>query len=125
MFLIIFDAHTKWLDVHVTSSATTVITIEKLQRTLATFGLPEIVVSDNGSSFTSHEFADFMRVNGISHVRTSPYYPSSNGLAEQAVQTFKIAMKRMTKGTIESRVSSSLFKYPVTPHSTTGVPPRN
>ena len=32
-------------------------------------------------------------------------------------------MKRMTKGTIESRVSSFLFKYQVTPHSTTGVPP--
>ena len=32
-------------------------------------------------------------------------------------------MKRMTKGTIESRVSSFLFKYQVTPRSTTGVPP--
>ena len=31
------------------------ITIEKLQRTYATFGLPEAVVSDNGLSFTSHE----------------------------------------------------------------------
>ena len=123
MFLIIVDAHTKWLDVHVTSSATAAITIEKLQRTFATFGLPEIVVSDNGPSFTSHEFADFMRVNGISHVRTSPYHPSSNGLAERAIQTFKMAMKRMTKGTIESKVSSFLFKYRVTPHSTTGVPP--
>ena len=101
----------------------TAITIEKLQRTFATFGLPEIVVSDNDPSFTSHELGDFMRVNGFSHVRTSPYHPSSNGLAEQAVQTFKTAMKRMTKGTIESRISSFLFKYRVTPHSTTGVPP--
>lgn len=74
MFLIIVDAHTKWLDIHVTSSSTAAVTIEKLQRTFATLGLPEMVVSDNGSAFTSHEFAEFMRVNGISHVRTSPYH---------------------------------------------------
>ena len=32
-------------------------------------------------------------------------------------------MKKMTGGTIESRVSRFLFKYRTTPHSTTGVPP--
>ena len=123
MFLIIVDAHTKWLDIHVTSSSTASITIEKLRRTFATLGLPETVVTDNGSAFTSHEFAEFMRVNSVTHVRTSPYHPSSNGLAERSVQTFKMAMKRMTGGTIESRVSRFLFKYRTTQHSTTGVPP--
>ena len=48
-------------------------------------GLPETVVTDNGSTFTSHEFAEFMRENGIAHVRTSSYHPSSTGLAERSV----------------------------------------
>ena len=123
MFLIIADAHTKWLDIHVTSSATALITIEKLRRTFSTMGFPETVVTDNGSTFTSQEFAEFMRANDIAHVRTSPYHPSSNGLAERSVQTFKRTLKRMTGGTIESRVSRFLFKYRTTPHSTTGVSP--
>ena len=104
MFLIIADFHTKWLDIHVTSSSTPTITIEKLQGTFSTMGLPETVVTDNGSAFISHEFAEFMRANGITHIQTLPYHPSSNGMAEWSVQTFKMAMKRMTGGTIKSRV---------------------
>ena len=123
MFLIIIiDAHSKWLDIHVTTS-TTAITIEKLQQTFAIFGLPETVITDNGPAFTSQEFDRFMKVNGISHVRTSPYHPSSNGLAERVVQTFKTTMKQMSGGSIESKVSRFLFRYRVTPHSTTGVTP--
>ena len=95
MFLVIVDAHTKWLEVHVTQTSTAAVTIQKLQQTFATLGLPETVVSDNGSAFTSHEFQEFMKQNGIAHVKNSPYHPSSNGLAERAVQTFKTAMKRM------------------------------
>ena len=123
MFLIMVDAHTKWLEVHVTQSSTAAVTIQKLQQTFATLGLPETLVSDNGSAFTSLEFQRFMKQNGITHVKTSPYHPSSNGLAERAVQTFKTAMKRMSGGSVENKVSRFLFKYRVTPHSTTGVPP--
>ena len=56
-------------------------------------------------------------------LRRPPYHPASNGLAERAVQIFKTAMKQITGGTIESKVSRVLFKYRVTPHSTTGVSP--
>ena len=64
-----------------------------------------------------------MKQNSITSVKTSPYHPSSNGLAERAVQTFKTAMKRVSGGSVENKVSWFLFKYRVTPHSTTGVPP--
>ena len=110
IFLIIADAHTKWLDNHATSSSTAPITIEKLQRIFSIMGLPETVVIDNRSTFMSHEFAQFMRVNGITRIQTSAYHLSSNGLAECSVQTFKMAMKRMIGGTIESWVSHFLVQ---------------
>ena len=58
---------------------------EKLRTTFATHGLPEVLVSDNGSVFTSEDFKVFTRRNGIRHVTSAPYHPSSNGLVERAV----------------------------------------
>ena len=82
MFLFIIDAHSKWLDVHCVNSATTETTIEKLRATFATHGLPEMIVSDNGSVFTSGEFKVFMQKNGIRHVTSALYHPSLNGRAD-------------------------------------------
>jgi len=48
-------------------------------------------------------------------VKASPYHPSSNGLTERAVQTFKTAMKRMSGGSVENKLARFLFKYRVTP----------
>ena len=47
----------------------------------------------------------------------------SNGLTEQAVKIFKSALKKLNTGTLQSRVNDSLFKYRITPHTTTGTSP--
>ena len=76
MFLLMMDAHSKWMEVHSTNSATSTATIELLRKSFATLGLPEVVVSDNATAFTSSEFVEFLKRNGIRHVRTPPYHPS-------------------------------------------------
>ena len=93
MFLVIVDAHSKWLEVLPVSNATTTVTIEQLLNVFTTQELPNTIVSDNGSMFTSDEFTQFVKQNGIEHIRTSPYHPASNGLAERSVQTFKMGLK--------------------------------
>ena len=123
MFLIVVDAHSKWMEVSIVQSATSNSTLEKLRALFATHGLPEVIVSDNGTAFTSTEFQEFVRRNGIRHIRTAPYHPSSNGQVERAVQTFKDSMKRTSTESLETRVSRFLFHYHITPHSTTGITP--
>jgi len=123
MFLVIVDAHSKWVDIHIVNQATSKSTIEKLRTTFATHGLPRVIVTDNGSNFTSAEFADFLTENGIKHVKSAPFHPSSNGLAERAVQSFKNGMKKMGEGTVETKLSRYLMRYRITPHTTTGISP--
>jgi len=123
MFLVLIDAHTKWLEVIPLSSTTSKVIIENLRMVFARLGLPETVVSDNASYFVSQEFEDFLQRNGIRHTTSAPYHPSSSGLAERAVQVFKTGMKRMTVGSLNVRISRFLFAYRRTPQTTTGHSP--
>ena len=123
MFLILIDAYSKWLEVIPMGSITTQATIETLKTIFCTHGLPEVIVTDNGPSFTSIQFREFSKQNGIRHIRSAPYHPESNGLAERAVQIFKSSIKKMTTGDLETNVCKFLFQYRITPQSTTGLSP--
>ena len=94
-FWLFVNAHSKWLEVMITNSATSLTTTEQLRKLIAVHGLPELVISDNGPAFVSEEFEMFMKQHGIRHRKTAPYHPSSNGLAERAVQSFKQALKKL------------------------------
>src|SRR5947199_7057559 len=47
------------------------------------------VITDNGPQFIARDFKEFIRLSGMTHVRTSPYYPQSNGKLERWHQTAK------------------------------------
>ena len=64
-----------------------------------------------------------MQKNGFQHVTSAPYHPSSNGLAERAVQMFKRGMKKQGQGSIETKLTCFLLSYRITPQTTTGESP--
>ena len=123
MFLVISDAHSKWLEIKIMNKITAWDTIQELREVFSTMGLCQEIVTDNGPTFTSLEFQKFLRHNGVKHITVSPYHPASNGLAERNVQTFKKAMIKNDTGTIRERVTRFLTKYRALPHSTTGLSP--
>lgn len=92
-FLIVVDAKTKWLEVEIMSSTTSFLTIRALRSIFARFGLPKVIVTDNGSNFTSFEFNQFLKRNNIQHKYSAPGHPASNGQAERFVQQVKKALK--------------------------------
>ena len=132
-FLILVDNKSKWIDVKLMDEGTNAKeTILKLKQVFSIFGLPVEIVSDNGPPFNSVEFITFCQVNGIKPVKTPPYHPQSNGIAEKAVQTVKKGLQKslfldknteINKKTILNRLENFLFVYRNTPCTSTGVSP--
>ncbi len=59
---------------------------------------PEVsprIISDNGPQFIARDFKEFIRICGMTHVRTSPYYPQSNGKIERWHKSLKGECIRM------------------------------
>jgi transposase InsO family protein len=57
-------------------------------------GVKARVITDNGPQFIARDFKEFIRIVGLTHVKTSPYYPQSNGKIERWHQTLKAACLR-------------------------------
>ena len=99
-------------------------TIETLQKLFDRYGISAQLVSDNGSQFTSEEFQQFVKRNGIKHITSAPNHPATNGLAERGVGNFKIATKSETEvKSLKIKLARFLLAYRNTPHSTAGEPP--
>ena len=105
------------MDVIPVHAATSSATIKKLRIIFATHGLPVRNVTDNGTVFISDKFEGFLKTNGVTHTRTAPYHPDSNGLVERAVQTFKQEIKQIQGHSLETRLARFLFKYRITYHN--------
>ncbi|CAH8609833.1 unnamed protein product [Dicrocoelium dendriticum] len=116
-FLVMVDAYSKWPEVIRMQTTSSNSMISEMRHVFSQHGLPKTVISDNGSQFTSYQFAEFCAQNGIEHVRTAPYYPQSNGQAERFVDTLKRALlKSKGEGTLDERLERFLLNYRVTPN---------
>ena len=130
-FLVLIDSHTKWIEVFKMHLTTSTKTIDILRDLFAAHGLPEEVVSDNGPQFTSHEFREFLRLNGIKQTLVPPYHPASNGAAERSVGLLKQALLKDVleakyggvRISLRHRLANFLLRYRNTPHSVTGRTP--
>ena len=105
--LVLIDTHSKWIEAVCTPSTSSTAVINELRTLFAKFGLPETIVTDNGTGFTSQEFKAFLQDNGVKHITSSPYHPASNRLAERAVQIVKRGLKKVTSGLLALQKFSS------------------
>ncbi|XP_015266210.1 PREDICTED: uncharacterized protein K02A2.6-like, partial [Gekko japonicus] len=93
LFFILVDAYSKWLEVVPVPSTSSQAAIRAMWRIFSGQGIPDTLVTDNGTAFTSAEFQAFTRYYGIRHVRSAPFHPATNGQAERMVRTTKDALR--------------------------------
>ena len=120
----VINAHSKWIDAVCSNSSSATAAIEHLYRIffLAVCSIPEIIVSKDAAG---EEFLSFITStsNGINHIILAPHHRSSNGLAEHVAQIVKNNLRKLTEGTINSRLAKILFAHRITLQSTTRTSP--
>lgn len=96
-----------------------------LKEMFSTFGIPNLIKSDNGPPYNSAEFEAFSKYMGFKHQRTTPYHHRSNGQVEAFMKNLT-KMRRIAKidnKSYKEKIIEFLAAYRSTPHSSTGKTP--
>lgn len=127
-FLIVVDSFSKYVEIVMMKTTVTNAVIDKFQKFFTVFGLPTILVSDNGPPFNSNVFQKYCKMLGIDFMNSPPWHPPSNGLAERGVQTAKKCLIRFCLGkesdlSIQDKIDKYLLWSRNTPNIETGRSP--
>lgn len=93
-YFIMVDAYSKWPEAVQVPSISSNEIVKQVHAFISRYGQPKVIVSDNGTQFTSSNFRKFCEERGIQHMCTPPYHPQSNGQAERFVDTIKRALEK-------------------------------
>ena len=123
--LVVVDDFSRFPEVEIVPSTSALHVIPKLDRIFSSYGVPEIVRTDNGPPFQSHAFADFAQYLGFTHRRVTPRWPQANGEVERFMKTLKKAYRTAfaERKPWKQELYKFLRNYRVTPHATTQTPP--
>ena len=108
-YLLIVDYFSRWIEISHLNKLTSQAVINSCKSIFARLGIPEVLQTDNGTQYSSREFARFAEYYGFTHLTSSPLHPSGNGEAERAVQTIKNLLRK------EEDPFTALLNYRATP----------
>jgi transposase InsO family protein len=121
------DYFTKWVEaeplVHITDADSKRFVWKNI---ITHFGIPRVLMSDNGSQFVSGPFREFCEQYGIRNHFSTPAYPQGNGQAESSNKTLLDGIKKRlekAKGRWVEELPNILWTYWTTPRCSTGETP--
>ena len=120
--LVLIDSYSKWPEVFMTSMPTASFVIQALRKCFSREGIPQVLVTDNGSQFCAAEMKTWLDSIGCRHLRTAPRHPCSNGAAENLVKTVKSALASANPKSfaeLEAFLDNFLLQYRNAAHATT------
>ncbi|CAJ2636298.1 unnamed protein product [Trifolium pratense] len=125
--IVAVDYFTKWVEAEPLFDITSLRILRFFKRNvLARFGIPQVVVTDNGTQFTDKDFQAFLVALGTKQHFTSVEHPQTNGQAEAANRVILRGLRRrldQNKKKWVEELDNVLWAYRTTPHSTTGETP--
>ena len=125
--LVAVDYFTKWVEAEPLAQITKA-KVENFVRNhiIFRFGIPKVIITDNGRQFDNAKFKEFCALFHIGHKLTSVAHPQSNGEAEVTNRTILHGLKTRlndAKGFWADELNSILWAYRTTPRVPTGETP--
>ena len=99
---------------------------DELIRVFARTGIPQKLLTDQGSNFTSTLMKQVLESLNVTHLRTSPYHPQTDGLVERFNGTIKTMLRRLSREAPKNwdeLLPYLLFAYREVPQASTGFSP--
>ncbi|XP_072089167.1 uncharacterized protein [Arachis hypogaea] len=125
--IVAIDYYTKWIEAEPLASITATQCRKFVWRQIITrFGIPEVIISDNGTQFTDKKFRELLEGLHISHRFSSVEHPQTNGQVESANKIIVKGLKKRldeAKGLWAEELGSVLWSYRTTPQTSTGETP--
>ncbi|XP_057744769.1 uncharacterized protein LOC130962591 [Arachis stenosperma] len=117
------DYYTKWIEAEPLASISSSNCKKFMWRQVITrFGIPEVIISDNGTQFTDKKFTEFLTGLGIRQKFSSVEHPQTNGQVESANKIILLGLKKRLdnkKGAWADELASVLWSYRTTEQSST------
>lgn len=120
------DVATRFPDAIPLKTITTEAVADALVQIFSRVGIPDEILSDQGSQFTSDTMREVLRLLSVSQLHSTPYHPQTNGLVERFNGTLKTMLKRLMSDKPKDwdrYMTGALFAYREIPQSATGFAP--
>lgn len=123
--LVVVDYYSRYKEVEVVMRTDAELTIQKLKKIFARFGMPLSMQADNGPPFNSQEFKTFCVDNNIRLNNGIPYWPQQNGEVERQNRSLlkRLKISQLEKRNWQDDLEDYLLMYRSTKHSTTMMSP--
>ncbi|XP_016168726.1 uncharacterized protein LOC107611295 [Arachis ipaensis] len=125
--IVVIDYYTKWVEAEPLASISAANCQKFMWKQVVTrFGIPESVISDNGTQFTDKKFKGFLEGLRIKQRFSSVEHPQTNGQVEADNKVILKGLKKRLeekKGSWADELASVLWSYRTTPQSSTGETP--
>ncbi|XDV39343.1 hypothetical protein PO909_008599 [Leuciscus waleckii] len=124
--LVVNDYATRYPEAFPLRSITTTKIIHALVQLFSRVGIPEEILTDQGTNFTSRLMGQLNKQLGIKAIRTTPYHPQTDGLVERFNQTLKNMLRKFVADTgrdWDKWLPFVLFAYREVPQASTGFSP--